>query len=109
MLTLTVEHAGTGERRQFKLKSGNATLGRGQDADWRIDDKGLKISRQHFSIARQGDGYVVCDQSSNGTFLNDARNRLQSRAKVPLLSGTVIIFGDFRGYVEILDDASANP
>ena len=57
---------------RFELKLGTSSVGRDEQADITIDDRGL--SRFHFEIAWNGEVAAVRDlQSTNGTFLDGAR------------------------------------
>lgn len=73
--------------RRISLKTGVTTVGRDESADIAIDDRGL--SRIHFEIAWNGEVAAIRDrQSTNGTFLDDARI-----TEVVLRSGNVIKAG----------------
>jgi diguanylate cyclase (GGDEF)-like protein len=56
--------------RVFRLEGKQVVLGRGPDADIRIDDEA--VSRYHARVVRQGDdGYAIEDlDSTNGTYVN---------------------------------------
>lgn len=53
------------------LKSFPAVLGRGQDADVRLDDdpNDPTISRRHLRISREGGRFMISDLSTNGTWV----------------------------------------
>jgi hypothetical protein len=73
--------------RRISLRTGVTTVGRDESADITIDDRGL--SRIHFEIAWNGEVAAIRDrQSTNGTFLDDARI-----SEVVLRSGNVIKAG----------------
>jgi len=58
--------------KQWKLGEKPLTVGRGDKADAKIDDK--EMSRLHFTISRQGNGHVLRDCNSiNGTRVNGKR------------------------------------
>jgi pSer/pThr/pTyr-binding forkhead associated (FHA) protein len=58
---LVVRHWAIGEKA--------VTIGRGATVDVQVDDEGL--SRRHFMIVRDGDGYLLKDLSSrNGTWMD---------------------------------------
>ena len=62
-------------------------LGRGSDADLRIDDPG--ISRRHAEIVLRGDGATIRDLgSTNGTYVDGTRIE-----QAPLHEGTVLRLG----------------
>lgn len=61
---------------------GEITIGRDPDSDILIED--TSISRNHACVKRAGDGYVLYDTSSNGTFVNEERI-----SEYPLIHGDV--------------------
>src|SRR5262245_54717563 len=70
---------GTGMGTRYTLTDKPLVLGRGSDAEVRINDH--SVSRRHARIQPGADGYYAVDlQSTNGTFVNDIQvsmNRLQ--------------------------------
>ena len=55
--------------KQWDLKTQPLTVGRGEQAEARVDDK--EMSRKHFMVRPAEGKYVVEDlKSTNGTFLN---------------------------------------
>jgi diguanylate cyclase (GGDEF)-like protein len=77
----------------YKLPTGNKTVrvGRGDEADIRLDDDG--VSRLHCSLAASGDSALVKDLgSSNGTFVNGDRvheRQLRDGDRVQIGGGTI--------------------
>ena len=66
-------------------------LGRGSDADFRLDDKG--VSRRHLQLSMQGGAVVASDMgSTNGTLINGA----PLRAPVMLANGSLLHMGNTR-------------
>lgn len=66
-------------------------LGRGSDADLRLDDKG--VSRRHLQLTMQGGAVVASDMgSTNGTLINGA----PLRAPVVLANGSLLRMGNTR-------------
>ena len=66
-------------------------LGRGSDADLRLDDKG--VSRRHLQLSMQGGAVVASDMgSTNGTLINGA----PLRAPVVLANGSLLRMGNTR-------------
>jgi pSer/pThr/pTyr-binding forkhead associated (FHA) protein len=54
----------------WNLHEGPLTVGRGEEAEARIDDG--ELSRKHFVIAKQGSAFLIKDLGSkNGTLVND--------------------------------------
>ena len=66
-------------------------LGRGSDADLRLDDKG--VSRRHLQLSMQGGAVVASDMgSTNGTLINGA----PLRVPVMLANGSLLRMGNTR-------------
>jgi pSer/pThr/pTyr-binding forkhead associated (FHA) protein len=58
--------------KQWDLKGGAITVGRGDDVDAHVDD--AEMSRRHFSISPKDNAYVMKDLgSTNGTWVNGKR------------------------------------
>ena len=72
------------EARRWEMNGKSITVGRGAAADLQIEDEGL--SRRHFVIYREEDGYWIRDLSSrNGTWVDGGRaqiTRLQPDARI---------------------------
>jgi pSer/pThr/pTyr-binding forkhead associated (FHA) protein len=63
----------------WELGENPLAVGRGETVDVKVPD--VTLSRQHFIILREGDGYVLQDmESQNGTYVAGKR----ATAKVPL-------------------------
>ena len=73
--------------KRHELKLGTSTVGRDEQADITVDDRGL--SRFHFEIAWNGEVAAVRDlQSTNGTFLDGVRvNELVLRSGSKISAG----------------------
>lgn len=88
--------------RRIELKNGTTTVGRDESSDIVIDDRGL--SRIHFEIAWNGEVAAVRDrQSTNGTFVDDARI-----SEVVLRSGSVVKAGRSEFEFELVANAQVN-
>jgi DNA-binding NtrC family response regulator len=84
------------------LTGSQLTLGRGADADLRLDSTG--VSRRHAELVRQGPVFSVRDlQSRNGTFVNG--RRIEHAA---LSEGDVLRLGDSIGVVARVEPERAN-
>lgn len=69
-----------GDREQLYAFTGEAVIGRGAAADVSIPDP--SISRRHALVRLEGKTVVLEDlDSSNGTFLNDQRVKMATRAE----------------------------
>ena len=58
----------------------NAVIGRSRNCNWYLPDPRNAISSRHCEIRREGDAFVLKDISTNGTFVNDAPERITERA-----------------------------
>jgi predicted component of type VI protein secretion system len=83
-----------------------ALVGRGEDADVRIDDSDGYVSRRHALIEPQGLSWVVRDNdSAHGTGLQGPGKRLQLPAQVPvpLMTGDeLVLAGTARFSIEVI-------
>ena len=86
-----VEASGAGTGAQpWVLERGRRTLGRSVDCDWQVPDAGRTVSKLHCTILRDRDGYLLRDESANGTRVDGvlvlegetARLRHQSRLEL---------------------------
>lgn len=78
-LTLSLrspEAAPEGVTREFTVEGDVAVIGRSKNCDWNLPDPGNIVSSRHAEIRRDGDGWVLKDISTNGTFLNGAGERM---------------------------------
>jgi pSer/pThr/pTyr-binding forkhead associated (FHA) protein len=58
--------------KQWDLKDGSITVGRGDDVEAHVDD--TELSRRHFAISHKDNAYVMKDLgSTNGTWVNGKR------------------------------------
>lgn len=75
-LVVSIEQGPTPQAvRQASLRSGALVIGRGADADLRIDDPDMFVSRAHCTIEAGPTGFIVTDTSTGGLFVDDARTR----------------------------------
>jgi len=78
-------------------------IGRDPACDWPIGDRQLKLSARHCEIVRIEGRQVLRDTSTNGTFLNGARERLP--ADHVLRHGDRITMGDYQVEVSVVPDS----
>ena len=83
---------------------GHFVVGRGDDADWRIEDPEMFVSRKHFVVSDDGDGPIVTDASTGGLFVDGASKPLGAGNSVALEDGMRLRFGDFVLRVETQAD-----
>lgn len=88
--------------RQMRLETGALVIGRGADADWRIDDPDMFVSRAHCTIHAGPGGFTVTDTSTGGLFVDDARAPLGTGNSAALRDGTRLRLGDFLLRVRIV-------
>lgn len=96
--------SGSGIGRSLRIEKRSYTIGRAQDADFRLDDEG--ISRHHAKVVVLPHGVVLLKDlgSTNGTFVNDepvAAHPLQEGDRVQLGATITLKFG-------LEDDIEAN-
>ncbi|MBA9034717.1 type VI secretion system-associated FHA domain protein TagH (plasmid) [Rhizobium leguminosarum] len=87
--------------RQMRLVEGELVIGRSADADWRIDDPDMYISRAHCTIACVHGRYEVTDTSSGGLFIDGSRVPLGSGNSAPLHDGARLQLGNYIVRVEV--------
>ena len=82
--------------KQIPLEKGTVVLGRGQDADIRMDDE--LVSRRHCAITFDGDGVTVKDLgSTNGTFVDGSpisESKLEDHNRLQI--GKMVLKIDFK-------------
>ncbi|APG95617.1 FHA domain-containing protein [Sinorhizobium americanum] len=86
----------------WSFERGRRTLGRGADCDWQTTDPGRLVSKLHCTIERDRDGFILRDQSANGSSVDGitlregdtARLRDQSRIEFAGCAFTVRISGE---------------
>jgi type VI secretion system protein len=71
-------------------------IGRGADNGLVLPDEDRLLSKTHCVIELQAGRYVLTDSSTNGTFLNDKRERLAPGIAVPLAVGDIVRLGQFK-------------
>lgn len=69
---------GPASRRSAVVEAGGSlTIGRGAQAGWVLQDPGKHISAIHCVIESTPRGFVLTDKSTNGTFVNGSRSRIE--------------------------------
>ncbi len=84
------------------------TVGRTQDNAWTLTDEDSLLSRCHFEIVFEDGAYTLIDKSTNGSFLNDAREPLGRGNRAPIQDGDTIRLGGYRIEVAI-ESVGAEP
>ncbi len=85
------------------LERGELTLGRDRSCHWVLPDPARTVSKVHCRIRRDGTGFTVTDESTNGMSVD--RRALAQGETVRLHAGSVIDVCNQRFAVEITGDA----
>ncbi len=90
-----------------QMQDGCMTIGRGSECDWVLNDPDRALSKQHCTITRTDDGFVLTDTSTNGVFVNGGRRPLGRGQTAPLSDGHLLQLGPYR--VRLSIEAGAAP
>jgi type VI secretion system protein ImpI len=99
---ITSDAATTAGRPKWFFERGRRTLGRAPDCDWQLPEERRSISKLHCIIERDRDGFLLRDQSANGSRVDGvavhegqiARLSDRSRLEMGGLAFSVHISGD---------------
>lgn len=106
-LTLILEHAPHPQRETSRsFAGGELSIGRGDDADWQLDDPDKYVSRRHCVITGEDGAFSVTDASSGGLFIDGADRPLGTGNTARLEDGMRLRLGDFVMRVELTAAAS---
>lgn len=95
-LTLTLVRAPHPQPvQQMRLSEGELVIGRGVEADWRIDDPDMYVSRAHCTVVGRDGGFAVTDTSSGGLYVDEAAQPLGAGRTTPLVDGMRLRLGDY--------------
>ncbi len=91
-----------GKENRWSFEHGRRKVGRSRDCDWQIDDGERRVSKLHCTLTRDRDGFIIVDQSANGTLVDgqlllegeSARLRDGSQINIAGQIFTVAISGD---------------
>lgn len=94
--------SGNGATKGWFLERGKRTLGRSPDCDWQVEDPKRLVSKIHFVIERDRAGFLLRDQSANGTrvdgvtILEGETARLADKSKIAFgeMAFNVVITGE---------------
>ncbi|MGG6897768.1 MULTISPECIES: FHA domain-containing protein [Rhizobium] len=95
--------SGEGSSKGWFFERGKRTLGRSPDCDWQVSDQQRLISKIHCVIERDRAGFLLRDQSANGTRVDGATVLEGETAR--LADKSKIVFGDLAFNVVITGEA----
>ena len=84
-----------GMSEQMRELTSSCTIGRGEQAQWRLADPEQLLSRPHCEVRPTPAGWLVIDMSGNGTFLNGATEAIGRGNTRPLADGDRLRLGDY--------------
>ena len=106
MLRFVLESAPHAQSQQERVfQGGTLVIGRGDDADWQLNDPDMFVSRRHCIISDESGAPTVTDTSSGGLFIDNAANPVGTGNSVPVDAGMQLRIGDFVIRVEECADA----
>ncbi len=94
-LRLTAERRGTGAREIRSVAPGTVSIGRAPGNDWVLADPDRHLSKTHCVIGWQSGRFVLTDLSTNGVFVNGAREPLGRNNQVVLTDGDQFTMGEY--------------
>jgi type VI secretion system protein len=95
-LVLTLDHRrGLGTRESRTLGQGTISIGRAAGNDWVLADPDRHLSKTHCMVSTEAGRFVLSDLSTNGVFVNGARDPIGRDAKVTLTDGDDFRLGDY--------------
>jgi type VI secretion system protein ImpI len=90
-----------------EFSGGQLVIGRGEDADWRLNDPDMYVSRRHAILSEEGGRVVVTDASSGGLYVDNAAKPVGAGNSVALEPGMRLRMGDFVVRVESIGAGAA--
>ena len=92
------------------LAAGTLSIGRGESNDWVLPDPDRHLSKTHCVVSAENGRYVLTDLSTNGVYINGARQPTQRDSRVVLTDGDEFRLGEYSVLVqEVSAPASARP
>jgi type VI secretion system FHA domain protein len=106
-LKLTLSGAARGTR---TLTTGTLSIGRGERNDWQLTDPERHLSKTHCVISAENGKFVLTDLSTNGMYINGARQPTSRDSRITLTDGDEFRLGEYSITVEdVPDPVSARP
>lgn len=105
-LTLSITNIDTlpnGENTRLVLQRHGAVIGRSPHADWSLPDPRNYISSTHCEVEFRDEAYWVVDRSTNGLFINGAKERPSAPHRIR--DGDELTIGHYRVVAQLADAA----
>ena len=96
-----------GTAAQYLMDGETAVLGRSRNCNWYLPDPRNAISSRHCEIRRDGDSFLLTDISTNGTFVNDAVERMNAEHR--LGAGDLIRIGQYEVVASFEVEVASEP
>jgi type VI secretion system protein ImpI len=94
-------------RMSHPLAGNSVVIGRGEDADWQLDDPDMYLSRKHCVIAVADGKLRATDTSRGGTFVDGSEQPIGTGNAVTLTDGMRLRMGDFVFRVDLAAQETA--
>jgi type VI secretion system protein len=110
ILILTIRNAEAlpeGMAAQYVVGGEGAVLGRSRNCDWTLPDPTNAISSRHCELRREGDAWLARDISTNGTYLNDAAERMAEERRIA--PGDLLRIGKYEILAALEAEAAPEP
>ncbi|MDP5291705.1 type VI secretion system-associated FHA domain protein TagH [Oceanimonas sp. CHS3-5] len=82
-------------RSSHTFRQAGGTIGRNQRCDWPLPDDRRHLSGLHAEVTFEDGRFYLTDLSTNGTFIQTSGERLPANQPVPVIHGTVYVFGEY--------------
>ncbi|AMX01383.1 type VI secretion system-associated FHA domain protein TagH [Microbulbifer thermotolerans] len=97
ILSVLADPSGANMLKHTKLFTpAGGSLGRADSNDWVLPDPERVVSSRHALITFSDNQYYLVDESTNGTYLNQAENPVGKGNRVPLNDGDILGIGDYQ-------------
>ena len=109
LTVLSEQRAQLGSRASIVFGVGGGSVGRAHDNDWVLPDPQRYLSAHHARIRFIDGRFHLVDTSTNGVFVNDARESLGRRGSHVLQDGDLLRLGDYELSVSIDTERAEAP
>jgi type VI secretion system protein len=106
-LRLIISQGKGGERQTRTLSRGTLSIGRAAGNDWVLQDPDQHLSRTHCIVSFEDGKYWITDRSTNGMYINGARQPTTRDSRFQLIEGTTVQLGLYTLEVEEMEEREA--